>query len=148
MNIHATTGDIYSRYVSLIGRLSPDNIGELADMVTPDVHFRDPFNESHTREHYVHVLAHMFTILQDVRFDIHTATGEGDRRFLYWTFTARHAVVGEIRVEGTTRIELAPDGRIAAHIDYWDSDSAFMAKIPVVGSLIRLLRAKMAIRLP
>ena len=42
--------------------------------------------------------------------------------------------------------ELADDGRIAAHVDYWDSDSAFMTKIPVAGLFIKALRSQMAIK--
>jgi steroid delta-isomerase len=148
MNIHAQAGDVYSRYVTLIGSLTPTNVRELADMVTDDVHFRDPFNETRGRKAYLHVLTHMFTILEGIRFDIHTQTGEGSRRFLYWTFTATHAVLGKIMVEGVTRVELDEQGLIAAHIDYWDSDSAFMARIPVAGAFVRLLRKQMAIRIP
>jgi hypothetical protein len=47
-----------------------------------------------------------------------------------------------------TRVELDEQGLIAAHIDYWDSDSAFMARIPVAGAFVRLLRKQMAIRIP
>jgi steroid delta-isomerase len=144
------TSDIYARYVSLIGRLNPDNIGELVELTTPDVHFRDPFNETRGRAAYAHVLAHMFVILQDIRFDVQSqATGtDTQRHFFDWTFTARHSALGSFRVEGVTRIDLAADGRIAAHIDYWDSDSAFLARIPVVGVLMRALRKQMTIRIP
>jgi len=148
MNMHAQAGDTYSRYVTLIGSLTPANVGEIAGLVTDDVHFRDPFNETRGRAAYLHVLAHMFTILADVRFDIHTQVGEGSRRFLYWTFTATHAMLGKISVEGVTRVELNEQGLICAHIDYWDSDSAFMARIPVAGAFIRLIRKQMAIRIP
>lgn len=148
MNIHNPAGDTYSRYVALIGSLTPENVDDLGALVTEDVLFRDPFNETRGRAAYLHVLRHMFKILEGIRFDIHSQAGEGNRHFLYWTFTARHALLKEIKVEGVTRIELAADGRISAHVDYWDSDSAFMAKIPLAGSFISLLRSQMAIRLP
>lgn len=148
MNIHNPAGDIYSRYVALIGSLTPQNVDDLAPLVTDEVLFRDPFNETRGRFAYLHVLRHMFQILEGIRFDIHSQAGEGSRRFLYWTFTARHSVLKQIKVEGVTRIELADDGRIAAHVDYWDSDSAFMAKIPVAGSIVGLIRRQMAIRIP
>lgn len=148
MNMHAQAGDTYSRYVTLIGSLTPANVSELGEMVTEDVHFRDPFNDTRGRAAYLHVLRHMFTILEGIRFDIHTQTNEGPRRFLYWTFTATHGVLGKISVEGVTRVDLNEAGLICAHIDYWDSDSAFMARIPVAGAFIRLLRRQMAIRIP
>ncbi|MDP4823681.1 MAG: nuclear transport factor 2 family protein, partial [Aestuariivirgaceae bacterium] len=100
MNMHTQAGDIYSRYVTLIGSLTPANVADLGPMVTDDVHFRDPFNETRGRAAYLHVLAHMFTILENVSFDIHTQAGEGERRFLYWTFTGTHAMLGKIIVEG------------------------------------------------
>ena len=144
MNIHSASP--FSRYVKLIGELRPETISELAPLITEDVHFRDPFNDTRGKDAYLHILRHMFDILTDIRFDIHEQAGDGQQRFLWWTFTARHSVIGAMKVDGITRVELAGDGRIAAHIDYWDSDSAFMAKIPVAGLLIKALRRQMAIK--
>jgi steroid delta-isomerase len=144
MNIHSASP--FSRYVKLIGELRPETIDELGTLITEDVHFRDPFNDTRGKDAYLHIMRHMFAILTDIRFDIHEQAGDGKQRFLWWTFTARHSMIGAMKVDGITRVELAEDGRIAAHIDYWDSDSAFMTKIPVAGLFIKALRSQMAIK--
>jgi hypothetical protein len=148
MNIHNQKADHLSRYVARIGALTPENLGELESLINKDIVFRDPFNETRGAKAYMHVMAHMFQILNHVRFDIHAQAGSGSQHFLYWTFSAEHGSLGKFEVEGMTRLELDEQGQIAAHIDYWDSDSAFMARIPVVGGLVRLLRKQMAIQIP
>ena len=148
MNIHSQQADALSQYVARIGDLTPDNLGELESLITDNVHFRDPFNDLRGRKAYMHIMRHMFQILEGLRFDIHDQAGNGSRHFLYWTFYAKHKIIGEFKVEGMTRLELDESGKIAAHIDYWDSDTAFMARIPIAGSLVKALRKQMAIRVP
>jgi len=49
-------------------------------------------------------------------------------------------------LEGMSEIRFAPDGRIAEHIDHWDSGAQFYARIPVLGWLIGLVRNRLRVR--
>jgi len=47
-------------------------------------------------------------------------------------------------VRGSSHLKLAADGRIAWHRDYWDAAEELYEKLPVLGSLMRWLRQRLA----
>ena len=47
-------------------------------------------------------------------------------------------------VRGATRLDLAPDGRVLRHRDYWDTGEELFARLPLIGPLLGLLRRRMA----
>ena len=51
---------------------------------------------------------------------------------------------GEQCIHGGSHLRFAPDGRIAEHRDYWDAAEELYAKLPVIGALMRWLRARAA----
>jgi hypothetical protein len=44
---------------------------------------------------------------------------------------------------GITHVRFDKDGRVVYHQDYWDSGSNFYEKIPVIGSLIRMVKRRL-----
>jgi len=51
---------------------------------------------------------------------------------------------GEQLIRGATHLHFAPDGRVRLHRDYWDAAEELYEKLPVVGTLVRLLRRRAA----
>jgi hypothetical protein len=64
--------------------------------------------------------------------------------FLRWRLTGRLRSLSnrDWDITGMSEIHLAPDRRVAAHIDHWDAGQQFYELLPVIGSVIRLLRRR------
>jgi len=44
------------------------------------------------------------------------------------------------RIQGVSQLELAADGRISLHRDYWDAAEELYEKLPLLGALMRWLK--------
>ena len=133
-------------YAGYLATLTPAGLDQLGGFVTDDVHFRDPFNDIRGRDKMKAIFARMFEDCTDIRFIIGGSLQKGDEAFLKWTFHFRPRRFGGGRIWtaiGVSELHFAPDGRVAAHIDHWDSGSQFYARLPLVGSLVRLVRNRL-----
>lgn len=133
------------RYRHFLETLTPESLDHLREHVTPDVHFKDPFNDVHSANDMAKIFRHMFAAVGDVRFIVHRAMTEGDVCLMEWRFE------GILRgrpwsFDGTSRIRFAEDGRVYEHIDYWDAATNFYERLPIIGWLLAKLRGRLAIR--
>ena len=142
MSVLRTGFDAYARFFETI---APETLHDLDALVTPDVRFTDPFNDIVGAAAYRGVYAHMFATLDDPRFVIRQKVLEGDVGFYRWDFTFRRKGKPEMhRITGASEVHLAPDGRIATHIDHWDAGQVY-EKVPVLAALIRLVKRRLAV---
>jgi ketosteroid isomerase-like protein len=134
------------RVVEAFETLEPAALAQLDALYTPDARFRDPFNELRGVAAIRGLFGHMFDTLDDPRFLIRDIVVDGDQAFLTWDFVFRMKRWrrGEQRIHGGSHLRFAPDGRIAEHRDYWDAAEELYAKLPVIGALMRWLRARAA----
>lgn len=143
------------RYVDLMTGLSPARLATLADVVTDDMHFRDPFNDVTGRAHFARCLEDMLAQIADLRIEVtHAARleslGDGEgvaRHALYWRFGGHLVKLGRRRwdVTGVAIVTLAPDGRVCEHLDYWDAAGGLYEQLPLLGGLMRWLRRRLAV---
>ncbi len=147
----AKTGDANSgpidAYVGFFETLTPERLDRLGDRVTPDVHFKDPFNDVTGIDAMRAIFEHMFETIEDPVFQVtHRAPSIENEKvwFLRWRLTGRLPAVlgGDWVVTGMSEIHVAPDGRVSAHIDYWDAGQHFYERLPLIGAVIRLLRRR------
>ena len=133
------------RYRNFLETLTPDSLDLLRDFVTPDIHFKDPFNDVHSASDMAKIFRHMFATVGDVRFIVHRAMTEGDVCLMEWRFEG--ILSGRPwSFDGTSRIRFAEDGRVCEHIDYWDAATNFYERLPIIGWLLAKLRGRLAIR--
>ena len=134
------------RVIEAFETLEPAALAGLDALYAPDARFRDPFNELRGVAAIRGLFGHMFDTLDDPRFLIRDVVVEGDQAFLTWDFVFRMKRWrrGEQRIHGSSHLRFAPDGRIAEHRDYWDAAEELYAKLPVIGALMRWLRARAA----
>lgn len=136
------------RYAEFLATLTADSLDRLDGFVTDDVHFRDPFNDVRGRGRMKAVFARMFQDCTDISFAIDGMMREGNEAFLKWTFRFRPRRLGGTApwtAIGVSELHLAPDGRIAAHLDHWDASSQFYARLPILGALVRLVRRRVSL---
>ena len=135
----------HERYRTFLETLTLETLDRLTDHVTPDVRFKDPFNDVRGADAMARVFRHMFANVDNIRFTVHHSMASGDTGLMSWRFEGM--LSGKVwSFEGTSVITFAPDGRVAEHIDYWDAASQFYERFPVIGWLLVALRRRLAVR--
>lgn len=136
-------------YAQAFAGLTPDGIDDLCNLLTEDVHFRDPFNDLYGRESVRALLQDMFERTGKPAFELLDMQWHENSRcaWLRWRFSAKVPVIGELSVEGSSCIRVDDTDRVAEHLDYWDSAPVYL-QLPVIGGLLRLIKQKMALPAP
>ena len=138
-----TDTDIITRYAEGFANLRPDNMAALMATVSPEIRFTDPFNDVQGREGFRAIFEHMFATCEAPRFHIidiaRPEDGAGDRAYLRWRMSGR--IKGwphtNLDLEGMSEILIGADGLVSHHIDHWDSASQLLARLPLIGVLLR-----------
>ena len=135
------------RIVEVFESLTPEAVAQLGAIYTEHAHFKDPFNDSRGLAAIQGVFQHMYAALIEPRFVVTRQVVDGAHCFLVWEF---HFRFRRFRSEvdqcicGTSHLQLAPDGRILDHRDYWDAAEELYEKLPLIGPLMRWLRQRAA----
>lgn len=133
------------RVVDFYEQLRESDLRRLSEVYTDDARFKDPFNDVRGLQPIRAIFEHMFRTLRDPRFTIDRAIALGDEGFLTWEFRFEPRRGGaEIRIRGATHLRFATDGRIAEHRDYWDAAEELYEKLPLLGTLMRWLKRRVA----
>ncbi len=137
--------------IALFETLTPSNLQRLDDFYAPTAAFRDPFNDISGREAIASLFAHMFETLQAPHFVVHDRMVQGGQLFLTWSFFfhIKGFKGGQVQtIEGSSHLRwsLTPEGvwMIDAHRDYWDAAQELYEKFPILGSVLRWLRQRLA----
>lgn len=126
-------------------RLTPATIPDLVALAAADIRFRDPFHDLRGRDALERMLRHVFATLAEPRFVVTDHALGAAACYLRWTFTWRRAGATQ-SIDGVSEIAVAPDGRIAAHLDHWDSGMQVYARLPLVGMAVRAVARRIAAR--
>ena len=136
-----------AEYVSFYEAMTPDSIGHFSAVMTEDACFKDPFNDVQGLDKIEAIFVHMFSSLTEVRFRVrHAAIAAHDENcaLLSWQLTSK--MNGKSwDVSGMSEIRFASDGRVSHHIDYWDAAQQFYERLPIVGSLLRVIRKRLQV---
>jgi hypothetical protein len=138
-----------ARYVDLCANLSRERIPELRELCSPDVHFRDPFNDVRGIELFEKCMDKMFEDVGEPRFDVHDSVFSQQHQevaYLRWTFHCRLPVRGHLQIEGMTEVQFDHQALVAAHLDHWDSGRQLYEKLPGIGFVLRRVRKRLAIK--
>ena len=122
--------------------LTPETLARLPEFYTDDARFVDPFNDVTGHAAIAAIFRHMFATLQNPQFAVEASYSGNDGLMLRWQF--RFALrQRQYSIPGSSHLVLAADGRIASHVDYWDS-AALYRQLPMVGGVFRWLTRRMA----
>ena len=133
-------------YIEYFETLNPRSIRLIEKIATPDMNFKDPFNDVIGLEKVEAIFEHMFQNTQNPKFKVlDYAWGKnGDTAYLRWNFTC--LVKGkQNRIDGMSEVLFSRDGKVMSHIDHWDASEGFYDKLPVLGTMIRFVKSKLAI---
>lgn len=133
-----------ARIVDLFEQFGEQDLARLDRFYDPGACFKDPFNEVQGLPAIRGVYLHMFRSLDAPRFVVHDILVQGDQCFLVWDFHFRFRRWrdDEQTVRGSTHLKLDALGLVTDHRDYWDAAEELYEKLPVVGALMRWLKAR------
>ena len=143
MQAHSTPP--LQRVVDFFEQLSPQRLDELPLLYAPEARFKDPFNEVQGLPAIRGIFEHMYTALHEPRFVITTRIEQGEQAFVGWDFQFRFKRFDTRTVQtvrGGSHLVFNAEGLITLHRDYWDAAEELYEKLPVVGGLMRWLKAR------
>jgi limonene-1,2-epoxide hydrolase len=133
------------RIVDVFQTLTPASVEALDEVYAPQARFKDPFNDVHGLPEIQRIFRHMFVSLNQPRFIITERIVQGGQCFLTWEFrfTFKNFKQGQEQcILGGSHLVLDEAGRITLHRDYWDAAEELYEKLPLVGGLMRWLKAR------
>lgn len=135
-----------ARLVGFYETISEAALAQLADIYACDAAFKDPFNEVRGIAPITAIFRHMYQQVLDPRFVVTTRVLQGDDAFLTWDFrfTMKRFSTAPQTIRGATHVRFDGEGRVCLHRDYWDAAEELYEKLPLLGSLMRVLKRRAA----
>lgn len=133
------------RIVEVFQTLTPASVQALDAVYAPQACFKDPFNDVRGLPEIQRIFRHMFVNLENPRFVITERIVQGGQCFLTWEFRfcfRRFKQGQEQCILGGSHLVLDEAGRITLHRDYWDAAEELYEKLPLLGGLMRWLKAR------
>ncbi|MDD4943852.1 MAG: nuclear transport factor 2 family protein [Rhodoferax sp.] len=138
-----------AQIVRFFETLSPQSVAQLGQFYAPQARFTDPFNNVVGVAAISAIFDHMFVSLQQPRFVVVARVLQGSQCFLTWEFRFgfKGYQAGQAQVIlGASHLVLSDTGLITVHRDYWDAAQELYEKLPLLGGLMRWLRARLQAR--
>ena len=137
--------DAMTRFVRYFEQLQPADVARLDQHYAAEARFKDPFNDVRGVPAIARIFQHMFDSLEQPRFVVTRQLLQGTEAFLTWEFTFRFRNFRRDqlqRIEGATHLQFDHAGLVTLHRDYWDAAEELYEKLPLVGALMRWLKAR------
>ena len=136
-----------ARLVAFYEGLDAADVERMAEFYAADAYFRDPFNEVRGVAPIQRIFRHMFDDLADCRFTILDTIVDERGAVLVWDFTfriRRYRPRIERRIHGASHLRFDAAGRVSHHRDYWDAAEELYAQLPLIGTVLRFLKRRLA----
>ena len=124
--------------------LTPASLERAGEIYAQDALFVDPFNQLTGLASVRAVYQHMFDTLKQPRFVVTKTVESGRHGFMTWDFLFECRGQAQ-KISGCTQFELNDQGLIVLHRDYWDAAQQVYEKIPLLGSVLRMIRRKLSL---
>jgi hypothetical protein len=108
----------------------------LEDIYTSDVHFRDPFRETHGIEELRVLFERMVRQYRQIEFTGFSCKGD-DASFVLTYDMHLAMVVGPIFVTHMASVCRGRDGKVSDIADFYDFPSALTSPLPLLGAIYR-----------
>ncbi|KLV03340.1 transcriptional regulator [Photobacterium aquae] len=137
--------ELTEKFVQAYRSLSKENVAMLEDVYHQDVVFEDPAHRMEGWQNLEGYFDRLFENVSSCAFDIHETVEQGNVAYVQWTMHFSHPRIsnGEIRqVKGCSRLEFA-EGKVQCHRDYFDMGEMIYEGIPLLGNVVRHLKARL-----
>ena len=136
-----------SKIYDFFNDTNKDNMKEQVEkFYAPSAVFEDPFTKVTGRDRLLSYYEGLYKELDSISFDIKTEFQSGDETVAIWTMTMKHKNLagGEaVVVDGVSFVRFEND-KAVYHRDYFDAGALLYEHVPILGSIVRWLKGKMA----
>jgi steroid delta-isomerase len=131
---------IQSEYESI----KVNRIEQLTALYAEDAIFKDPFKEVVGKEAIAEIFSNMFNQLNNPSFKVLSILHKQNEASLLWDFSFgfKRWNKSPQSLRGVSWLVFDEAGLIASHTDYWDAADGIYEKLPLAGSLIRLMKSQ------
>ena len=137
--------DAVAAYIDFFENLTPEDLPRFEQVFAADARFRDPFNDARGVEAVRRVFEKMFADVDDHHFRVLDHAVDGNRAYLNWEFRITpRGKKQALTILGMCTVDFRDDGKVTAHIDHYDAASQLYESLPLIGSLMRFVRRKIA----
>ncbi|MGR5062842.1 nuclear transport factor 2 family protein [Photobacterium sp. DNB22_13_2] len=133
------------KFVTIYQNLDKQDLSVLQDIYHNDIVFEDPAHRMEGWPQLSDYFIRLFDAVDYCRFDITDHVCRGDIAYVQWVMTFKHPRLqsGKSRmVNGCSRLEFA-DGKVIHHRDYFDMGEMIYEGIPMLGPIVRYLKARL-----
>jgi len=138
-----TNEDSSNLYIRLFEELSMEQLEGIEGFISNNIQFKDPFNELSGLDEFRRLLVKTLNDVKAPKFTVTHRAWSNDILFLRWSFQGEIKGLNHWNVEGMSEILFDEQGLICQHIDHWDASEQFYAKLPLIGTIIRLIRRQL-----
>ena len=133
-------------FVEVYQKLNTNNLALLSSIYHEDVIFIDPLHQVEGLSDLHKYFAALYENLTQCDFVIHEVIFDGNQAAIYWHMAYKHPKLNrgkEVFVSGSSRIS-GEDNKVIYHRDYLDVGTMLYEQLPVIGRIIKWIKAKAA----
>ena len=130
-------------FQALFNALDARNLDRLGEIYADDVLFEDPLHRVEGLPALTDYFRKMYRGVVEIRFDFDDVMEDAEGAMLTWVMHMRHARLrpGELlSLPGASVIKF--EERIHYHRDYFDVGAMLYERLPVIGGVIRRIKAR------
>ncbi|MEJ2513982.1 MAG: nuclear transport factor 2 family protein [Gammaproteobacteria bacterium] len=138
------TSAVVRRFQQLFRELGSDNLERLAGVYADEIVFEDPLHRVEGLASLTDYFARMYDGVEAIDFDFHDVLENEGQAMLTWTMRMTHKRLRpgeELALPGASHIRYRSD-RVTWHRDYFDVGAMIYERLPVLGALVRAVRAR------
>jgi hypothetical protein len=129
-------------------RLDKKHMDLVAKFYDPSAVFQDPVHQLQGAEAITRYYQGLYENVEAIRFEYRNALENGETLSLEWRMYLKAPALNggkEITVDGNSLITFGgPEGKAIRHRDYFDMGEFIYERVPVLGSIIGLIKGRMA----
>lgn len=138
---------LIEHFKSLYRAMCAEDLQEelLVEVYDENLLFQDSFHLIESRDDFLHYCSELYQNLSSCDFDFHDQWISEGQAMLTWVMTYSHPKLNRgkpISVKGSSHIRF--NEKVYFHQDYFDGGALLYEHIPVLGSIIKQLKKRMA----
>jgi len=132
------------RFHKLFEDFKPQSVSDGARwLYSPSVYFNDGFVELKGSDAVARYLGRSAEQTAEIKVDVEEVIKTESAVYVRWTMTFTTKGGTTVIAPGISHLRFNQDGRITYHRDYWDAGSALAEFVPLAGSLLRAVKARL-----
>lgn len=133
------------KYIELFENLNPQAIAQCDEIVSPDIRFKDPFNDLRGIALFKRMLFKTLEDVSEAKFIILDQACSEKHHYVRWDFAGSVKGLGKLKFTGMSELTYDDQKRVCEHIDHWDSVEQFYEKLPFLGWQIRYIKKRLLV---